>query len=199
MTADSTTGADPTTDATGAVVAGPPLPRLCAPWSVRAASPEADLELIHRWMIQPHVEKFWHQAWPPERWKSELDTQLAGTHSLPCVVAHNGVDLAYIEIYRVRRDRLADFVPHEPHDFGVHIAIGDRDRTGRGLGRALLSALAEGLLAADPACQRVVAEPDKENTPSIRAFQIAGFAVGPDVALPDKTAVLMTYERRKPR
>ncbi|MBA0127162.1 acetyltransferase [Haloechinothrix sp. YIM 98757] len=177
----------------------PPVPRLPEPWSVRVASGDADVELVHRWMIQPHVEKYWQQAWTPRQWRDEFDRQLAGAHSLPCLVAHDGVDIAYIEVYRVARDGLADYVPHEPHDLGVHIAIGDRDRTGRGLGRALLAALADGLLAAEPECDRVVAEPDRENTASVIAFRVAGFVQGREVALPDKTAVVMTYERRGPR
>lgn len=180
-------------------VAAPPIPRLLEPWSLRVASTDGDLELIHRWMIQPHVEKYWHQAWTPRRWRAELDTQLAGAHSRPYVVALDGVDVAYVEIYRVARDGLADYVSHQPHDLGVHIAIGDRDRTGRGLGRALLAALAEGLLAADPECERVIAEPDRENAPSVTAFEIAGFSRGQEVTLPDKTAVVMSYQRRGSR
>ena len=181
------------------LVGPPPVPRLADPWSVRVASAETDSNMIRDWMSRPHVERFWHQAWTSQRWRAEIAEQLAGRHSRPCVVAHECVDVAYVEIYRVVRDVLADYVAHEPHDLGVHIAIGDRGRTGRGLGRALLAALAEGLLRADPACGRIVAEPDSTNTASLTAFRVAGFTPGPEVALPDKTALITTYERRNTR
>ncbi|MGH3950434.1 MAG: GNAT family N-acetyltransferase [Pseudonocardiaceae bacterium] len=177
-------------------VGPPPLPTLPQPWSVRIAHGEGDLALIHRWMSAPHVEEFWYQHWPLERWRAELDAQLAGARSLPCLVAHDDADLAYIEVYRVLRDRLAGHYPHEPHDLGVHIAIGELDRTGRGLGRALLRALALGLLAADSDCDHVVAEPDASNAPSISAFRAAGFIPTSEVSLSDKTATLMIYHRR---
>jgi RimJ/RimL family protein N-acetyltransferase len=51
------------------------------------------------------------------------------------------------------------------------------------------------LLRADPACQRVVAEPDIANTPSVRAFVAAGFAQQEELQLPDKTALLMVRAR----
>ncbi|WP_019816311.1 GNAT family N-acetyltransferase [Saccharomonospora saliphila] len=163
------------------------------------ASAEQDSPLIHRWMAEPHVAAFWKQDWPLPRWRAEIARQVAGTHSLPCLVAHDGVDVAYVEVYRVMRDRLADYVTHDAHDLGVHLAIGERRRTGRGLGTALLAALAESLLEAEPGCARIVAEPDVGNGASLAAFRRAGFVPAGTVELPDKTAVVVTYERRSPR
>ncbi|OQO95081.1 GNAT family N-acetyltransferase [Saccharomonospora piscinae] len=179
-------------------VGPPPLPILGEPWSARVASVEHDAPLIQRWMTEPHVARFWRQDWPLPRWRDEIARQRAGTHSLPCLVALDGADLAYVEVYRVARDRLADYVTHDAHDLGVHLAIGQQRRTGRGHGTALLAALADGLLAADAACRRIVAEPDAGNGASLTAFRRAGFVPGETVVLPDKTAVVLTYERRRP-
>ncbi|MFI6103058.1 GNAT family N-acetyltransferase [Streptomyces sp. NPDC051310] len=179
-----------------ATVPGPPLPLLHAPWSARVARAEgADLDLVHGWMQSPHIDAFWHQAWPRERWYEEIAGHLAGDAILPVLIDLDGTPLAYIEVYRVIRDRLAGHYAELPHDLGVHIAIGDAGRTGRGLGRTLLRALAEGLLAADPACTRVVAEPDVTNAPSLRAFEAAGFRPAGKVAFPDKTAALLVHPR----
>ncbi|MCE9669880.1 acetyltransferase [Myxococcus stipitatus] len=177
------------------VVPPPPVPHVRAPWSIRAASVEEDLGRIVRWMRLPHVDAFWHQAWPEERWRAELERQLAGDHALPCMLDVEGAPLAYLEVYRVARDRLAGHYPHHPHDLGVHVAIGEPDRTGRGLGRALLREVARGLLAADPQCLRVVAEPDSRNAPSLRAFTAAGFRVVGPITLPDKPATLLAHPR----
>ncbi|MFB9429707.1 GNAT family N-acetyltransferase [Streptoalloteichus tenebrarius] len=182
--------------ARGPVPPAPPLPVLGPPWTVWPARPDGpDLELVHRWMRAPHVAAFWRQAWPRGRWAEELAAQRAGDHSLPCLVALDGEPVAYLEVYRVVRDRLAGHYPHHPHDIGVHVAVGELGRTGRGLGRALLRAVARGLLDADPACRRVVAEPDVGNGPSIRAFLAAGFVAGGVVRLPDKTAELLVHPR----
>ncbi len=179
-------------------VPAPPLPHLSGPWWARVAQADGtDLDVVHGWMQSPHVDAFWHQAWPRERWAEEITGHLSGDAVLPVLIDLDGRPLAYVEVYRVVRDRLAEHYAHHPHDLGVHIAIGEAGRTGRGLGRSLLRALAAGLLAADPECARVVAEPDVTNAPSLRAFAAAGFRPAGEVALPDKTAALLVRPRRE--
>ena len=154
-----------------------------------------DAARIALWMAQPHIRQWWHQDWSVERWAQEITRQAAGEHSVPCVAAVDAEDFGYVELYRVRHDRLAEYYASDEHDWGVHVAIGDLTRVGRGLGRQLLRALADALLRADPACQRVVAEPDLENTPSVRAFVAAGFVQQGELQLPDKRALLMVRTR----
>lgn len=178
-------------------VPGVPVPGLGGEWSLRPVDPGgADVATVHRWMNTEHVAVRWRQAWSWTRWRDELVRQLDGAHSLPCLVARNGRDIAYVELYRVARDALARCYPHHPHDLGVHIAIGAPEETGRGQGSALLRAVAEGLLEADPRCVRVVAEPDVHNAASIAAFGKAGFAHEREVGLPGKNSALMVYSRR---
>lgn len=181
-----------------ATVGGPPLPLVPAPWTVRVVDGEDDVALVHRWQHEPHVVAFWEQDWPLAQWRANVERQRAGVHSLPCLLALDGVDLAYVEVYRVVRDRLGERWPAAPDDLGVHIAIGDQTRTGAGLGREALRVVAAGLLAADPACTRVVAEPDRENARSVRAFAAAGYqATGDVVVFPEKEALLMIHPRER--
>jgi len=55
-------------------------------------------------MNEPHVAQFWDQAWTAERWAGAIAGQLAGDHSRPHLVSHEGVPLAYVEIYRTPSD-----------------------------------------------------------------------------------------------
>ncbi|GAA1607639.1 hypothetical protein GCM10009804_74470 [Kribbella hippodromi] len=155
----------------------------------------SDAPRIALWMAQPHIQHWWKQDWPVERWAQEIERQTAGVHSAPCVASVDAEEFGYVELYRVRHDRLAEHYAYEEHDWGVHVAIGDVTRVGRGLGRQLLRSLADALLHAEPACSRVVAEPDLENTPSVRAFGAAGFEASGELHLPDKTALLMVRRR----
>ncbi|WP_263251408.1 GNAT family N-acetyltransferase [Saccharopolyspora rosea] len=176
-------------------VPGVPLPELGEGWSLRPVGLDGDVELVHRWMNREHVAVNWHQDWPLDRWRDELTAQLDGRHSLPCVVSRDGRDVAYLELYRVVRDKLARCYVHDPHDLGVHIAIGEPDAIGRGVGSSLLRAAALGLLAADPACRRVVAEPNVHNGASVRAFGKAGFERSREVGLANKNSALMVFAR----
>lgn len=173
-----------------------PAPAVAPPWQIRPVEPDgADLERVVGWMARPHIEDYWQQAWSTDRWAKEIAMQRAGDHSLPCLVLQSGTPVAYLEVYRVHRDRISALYPADEHDLGVHVAIGEYSSTGRGLGRSLLRAIADGLLAADPACRRVVAEPDVRNIASLRAFVAAGFQHCGELTLPEKTAALLVRPR----
>ena len=154
-----------------------------------------DASLVAQWMAQPHIVPWWESDWPVERWAGVLEEQAAGEHSIPCLVALEGRSFAYVELYRVRHDRLAEYYAWREHDWGLPIAIGDVTQVGQGIGRRLLRALADAVLRADPRCDRVVAEPDLRNTPSLRAFAAAGFEPAGELQLPEKTALLMVRSR----
>lgn len=172
-----------------------PVLHLAGGFDLRPAV-ESDAGTIAGWMRLPHVARWWQQPWPAERWSEEVGRLAGGDCSVPCMLSLDGTELGYVELYRVRRDPLGDYYDCDLYDWGVHVAIGEPDRIGGGIGRRLLAALAGALFAADPRCRRVVAEPDVRNEPSIRAFAAAGFVRVADLRLPDKTAALMVYQRR---
>ncbi|MER7840313.1 GNAT family N-acetyltransferase [Streptomyces sp. NPDC096040] len=157
---------------------------------------ERDLPIISGWMNDPAVAAFWQLAGSRAQTEDHLRAQLAGDgRSVPCLGRLDGVPMSYWEIYRADLDPLARHYPARPHDTGVHLLIGDAADRGRGLGSALLRAVADLVLDHRPACARVVAEPDLRNTPSVAAFLDAGFRYAAEVALPAKRAALMIRDR----
>jgi lysine N-acyltransferase len=179
------------------VAAGPPpRPLVDPPWSLAPVTPEgAEVALVQRWMSAPHVAEFWQQAWPLDEWSAAVARQNAGDHSRPWLVDLEGDHVAYVEVYRVARDILARHLAVDAHDLGVHVAIGDPDRTGHGLGPRVLRVVVEGLFAADPSCRRVLGDPDAAHTVARRAFAAAGFAPVAEVDLPHKRAALVAAMR----
>jgi RimJ/RimL family protein N-acetyltransferase len=157
---------------------------------------DRDLPLIGRWMNDPAVAAFWELAGPQTATEEHLRVQLTGDgRSVPCLGVLEGTPMSYWEIYRADLDPLARHYPARPHDTGIHLLIGGVADRGRGLGSALLGAIADLALDKRSACARVVAEPDLRNTPSIAAFLSAGFRFSAEVDLPDKRAALMVRDR----
>ncbi|MHC3474361.1 GNAT family N-acetyltransferase [Streptomyces sp. 7R007] len=157
---------------------------------------ERDLPLISRWMNDPAVSEFWELAGAQSVTENHVRSQLTGDgRSIPCLGVLEGTPMSYWEIYRADLDPLARFYPARPHDTGIHLLIGSVTDRGRGLGSALLRAVADLALDKRPACARVLAEPDLRNTPSIAAFLSAGFRFSAEVDLPAKRAALMIRDR----
>ncbi|MFD8816950.1 GNAT family N-acetyltransferase [Streptomyces sp. NPDC059627] len=157
---------------------------------------ERDLPIISGWMNDPAVAAFWQLAESRAQTEDHLRAQLAGDgRSVPCLGMLDGVPMSYWEIYRADLDPLARRYPARPHDTGVHLLVGNVADRGRGLGSALLRAVADLVFERRPACARVVAEPDLHNTPSVAAFLNAGFRYAAEVDLPGKRAALMIRDR----
>ncbi|MFJ4938331.1 GNAT family N-acetyltransferase [Streptomyces pseudovenezuelae] len=157
---------------------------------------ERDLPLVCHWMNDPAVSAFWELAGPQNVTEDHLRSQLAHDgRSVPCLGVLEGTPMSYWEIYRADLDPLARHYPARPHDTGIHLLIGAVTHRARGLGSALLRAVANLALDKRPACARVVAEPDLRNIPSVTAFLSAGFRFSAEVDLPAKRAALMIRDR----
>jgi RimJ/RimL family protein N-acetyltransferase len=155
-----------------------------------------DLRLISAWMNDPAVAAFWELPGPDEVTARHLRSQLDGDgRSVPCLGVLDGVPMSYWEIYRADLDPLARHYPARPHDTGLHVLLGKAADRGRGVGTALLRAVADLVLDQRPQCGRVLAEPDVRNAPSVAAFLSAGFRYAAEVRLPAKRAALLIRDR----
>ncbi|AUH40122.1 GNAT family N-acetyltransferase [Streptomyces sp. CMB-StM0423] len=157
--------------------------------------PERDLTLLHRWMNDPSVAAFWKLAGPVEVTARHVRAQVEAGHSVPCFGVLDGVRMSYWEVYRADRDPLARYYRARPYDTGVHLLLGGGADRGRGLGSLLIRAVSDLVFDNAARCERVLAEPDVHNVPSVAAFLNAGFHFQEELALPDKRAALMVRER----
>jgi RimJ/RimL family protein N-acetyltransferase len=157
---------------------------------------DRDLRLITAWMNDPAVAAYWELAGPQEVTAAHLRTQLEGDgRSVPCLGVLDGVPMSYWEVYRADLDPIARHCRALPHDTGLHLLIGSVPDRGRGVGTALLRAVADLVLDRRPDCGRVLAEPDVRNVASVAAFLKAGFRLSAEVDLPGKRAALMVRDR----
>lgn len=158
-------------------------------FTLNPVKPERDLPVIHRWMNDPEVARYWELAGLFERTERHVRRQIELPHTEPMLARLSGRPIGYWELYRAAEDPLAAHYPARPDDLGVHLLIGEGDCRGLGLGSLLLRVLADAVQARSP--RRIVAEPDERNLASIRAFTAAGFTAAASLELPEKRATLM--------
>ncbi|MBR7834773.1 acetyltransferase [Actinospica durhamensis] len=158
-------------------------------FTLSPVKPERDLPVIHRWMNDPEVARYWELAGPFERTAEHVRRQIELSYCEPMLARLSGRPIGYWELYRAAEDPLGDYYDAEPDDLGVHLLIGEGDCRGLGLGSLMLRVLADTVQARSP--RRIVAEPDERNLASIRAFTAAGFNASGTLELPEKRATLM--------
>lgn len=164
-------------------------------FSLRRLDLDRDLDLLHSWMNDPAVARFWKKPWPRDEIASYLREQDHSEHSAPFLGEVDGVPISYWELYRADLDPLAQHYAVRAHDVGLHMLLGPATIRGRGLAVSLVRAVSTWQLDADPRATRVVIEPDVENVRAIRAAERAGFQLIAEVQLPNKRAALMVRNR----
>jgi len=159
----------------------------------RRVEPDVDTPLVHAWMHKPHVEEFWHMAWP-EAW---IHDYLARHYEAPDRTAYLGfVDdepVGYMEVYDPATDVVGTCYAVQPGDIGAHVLIGEEEHLGR-LSVALGFAVNR-FLFRRPGVQRIIGEPDVRNHNFLSLLAFLGFRKDREIDMPDKRAALMVCER----
>ncbi|WP_249127216.1 GNAT family N-acetyltransferase [Bradyrhizobium sp. U87765 SZCCT0110] len=151
-----------------------------------AAMTAADLPTIRRWLATPDVARWWR----------DVDTQLALISAdlddpamAQWIVSCGGRPFAYLQCYDCP-DGFESGVGTQPAcTHGIDQFIGEPDMIGRGHGSAFIRAFTDRLLASGT--QRVITDPDPDNTRAVRAYEKAGFRKDRVVDTPDGPALLM--------
>ncbi|MGW0522012.1 GNAT family N-acetyltransferase [Crossiella sp. NPDC003009] len=163
----------------------------CGRFTLRRLDPDADLDLLHAWMNDPEVARFWELAKPRPKIAAYLRAQSGNGWCAPSLGLLDEVPMSYWELYDPHREGLAEHYPAQPGDVGLHLLIGPGSARGRGLGAPLLRTVTDWQFAQDRRVRRIVAEPDVRNLASIRVFERAGFTRRGELDLPGKRAALM--------
>ncbi|WP_435770310.1 GNAT family N-acetyltransferase [Nocardioides sp. SYSU DS0651] len=153
--------------------------------SVRPVHPEADADLLHRWVTAEGAE-FWGMA--------ELSrAQVAEVYGFIAEQAHlaayllvlgdvpPGHPVGLLQTYDPEVDEIGDWYDRRPGDVGVHLLLAD-DRARRGRTAEVVAA---GLrfVATRPGSERLVFEPDARNQRSLALLDRLGAQRGPLVDL----------------
>lgn len=164
-----------------------------------------DADRVAEWMSRPHLLETWEQPWPAERWRQDWIAKSRTTYARAAILyysaatsplaettrkttagdtsiapaspykANSALPVGYVEIYRPHRDEIGTTYLSQPHDLGLHIAIGEPELTGHGIFSAFLGQLASALFKQDLRCQLILGEPDYRNIRTHRALVKAGF------------------------
>lgn len=179
--------------------------RAVAPSIVFRALTEADLPLLHSWLVRPHVTEWWEEAPTFEEvcadYLPRLAPQSVGALDAPAGVVQylaceDGVPFGYAQAYRVMAHQADGWWPDEtdPFALGVDQLIGLEERLGQGLGTRMLRAFVDFLLL-DARVTTIQTDPEPTNARAIAAYRKAGFSANGLVTTLDGPAMLMRVTR----
>ena len=136
-----------------------------------------DLRTLHEWLQRPHVRNWWTE-------RRTYDQVVE--HYLPAIEGREPTDLylilldeqpgGFIQTYLVSAyPEYQKLVGVEDDVAGVDLFLADPALTGRGLGSQALAQFVNDVVFSTATTRACIADPDAENTASLRAFERAGF------------------------
>ncbi|MFE5540502.1 GNAT family N-acetyltransferase [Streptomyces sp. NPDC056492] len=158
-------------------------------FAIRPLDPFADAELLHGWVTHPKAS-FWmmQDASLPEV-EREYMRIAAHEHHDAFIGLHEGRPAFLMEKYDPSRLELVGLYEAQPGDVGMHFLVAPSERPLHGFTRAVITTVMAALFA-DPKTERVVVEPDVENTAVHALNEAVGFVPDGPVQKPEKTALL---------
>jgi penicillin amidase len=159
--------------------------------------PERDIELLYGWVTGERA-RFWGMRQADRARVHEIYAYLDSLDTHHAYLAYlDDRPTALFQTYRPEADPIGSCYDARPGDTGIHLMMGppaSGTAPRSGYTAAVLSVFL-GFVLSDPACRRVVAEPDARNSRAIQRLVGAGFTLGPAVQLPDKPAQFVFLER----
>lgn len=153
---------------------------------------DAHVDLLHGWLRAAHVLPWWGVEGPIEATAAYVDAMRALDHQRSWIVSDAAGPFGYVETYVVAGDPLADHYPVQPGDRGLHLMVGEPDRLGTPVSRALMASVLSGLIA-EPEATRVVCEPNVRNERMLRFCASLGAERVAEFPFGKKTAALLAW------
>jgi len=124
-----------------------------------------DPELLHKWMNDPRVSRFWGEQGPQSHQDEFLRTALRNKHSFPAIGCWDGKPFGYFEIYWVKEDNVGRYLPRDAgnYDRGIHCLVGEQEFRGPQRVKIWLSALVHFCWLSDLRTETVIMEPRVDN------------------------------------
>ncbi|KOU23992.1 acetyltransferase [Streptomyces sp. WM6372] len=158
-------------------------------FAIRPLDPFADAELLHGWVTHPKAS-FWmmQDASLPDVEREYMKIAAAEHHDA-FIGLHEGRPAFLMEKYDPSELELVGLYDARPGDVGMHFLVAPSERPLHGFTRAVITTVMAALFA-DPKTERVVVEPDVENTAVHALNEAVGFVPDGPVRKPEKTALL---------
>lgn len=150
---------------------------------------EADLGLVRRWLLEPHVKRWWDDGVKmpyPDAELADYREAIEGrdqTYRYLALIDQRPAGL--IQHYRIGDSpEYAEALDLDEEAIGLDLFIGEAELLGRGHGPAMLRQFLRDVAFPFQAIDVCVIGPSVSNTAAIRAYEKAGFRALKQVAVP---------------
>ncbi|KAL5495949.1 hypothetical protein ACEPAI_1413 [Sanghuangporus weigelae] len=103
-------------------------------FSFRVVNPDdtADMEAFHYWLNDKCVNEWWSEHGDLAKHRADIQRALDDPAVLPLVMSWDGERMRYCEMFWLKENYLAPYIPNGAHDCdcGVHLLVGEEELRG---------------------------------------------------------------------
>lgn len=151
---------------------------------------ETDLNLLCRWLDQPHVKEWWNDGLTYEEIKHKYRKRIGDTMVAPFIAYLNDVPIGFIQYYHANKVSDGWWPEAVEGTVGIDQLIGEVDYINRGIGTQMICAFTKMLLN-NNAIKKIITDVDPKNMRAVRCYEKAGFHFVKKLMPPDGVANLM--------
>lgn len=168
---------------------------------------EQDFPLLADWLSRPHVHRYWHHDFSAEGVARDFGPGTRGEEAGEDLLVHlNGDAVALVQRSRIQDyaeefDELAAIVDVPDGAITIDYLIADAERTGKGLGTAIIRAIVADIWTSYPEAPAIIVAVVAGNVGSWRALEKAGFRwiaegdIAPDNPIDPPRHVVLRIDR----
>ena len=155
---------------------------------------ESDLNLLCKWLNEPHVKEWWDDHLTDEEIKSKYKKRIGDNVIVPFIVFLNDKPIGFIQYYHA--NKVGDeWWPNEVEGtIGIDQFIGEKDLINRGIGTKMIHAFIDYLFR-DSDIKKIITDVDPKNLRAFRCYEKVGFMFVKEIMTPDGLAYLMNLEK----
>jgi len=150
------------------------------------------MDLILRWLKEPHVQEFWHESDNDEEVREKFLVKLKDYAIEAFIIQVDQQPIGYIQSYEACRMGGGWWTDVPPRVYGIDQFIGDPAFIGRGVGSIVVRCFIEELCK-KKSVKEVIVDPDPLNLRAIRMYEKIGFVAEGVIQTPGGKARLMRF------
>jgi len=156
---------------------------------------ETDLNLLCKWLNEPHVKEWWDDKLTNDEIKSKYRKRIGDSVVVPFIAYLNDQPIGFIQYYDA--NKVGDgWWPNEVEGtIGIDQFIGYKDLINCGIGTKMISEFIVYIFH-NANVTKIITDVDPNNFRAIRCYEKVGFKLVGEITTPDGLANLMVFNKK---
>lgn len=157
---------------------------------------KTDLDLLCKWLNEPHVKEWWDDNLTNDEIKSKYGTRIGDSVIVPFIAYLNKKPIGFIQYYQANKVGDGWWPDEAEGTLGIDQFIGEKDLINRGIGTEMIREFVDHLFR-NLNAKKIITDVAPKNRRAIRCYEKVGFEFVKEIMTPDGVAHLLAINKNQ--